>query len=145
LFSMKAVVPGVSAIIVDNVRKIEKIVMVQREHEPWKGKWVIPGGRIEFGEKIYTALKREVYEETNLRIRILSHVCTFDLIIYNNKQPVYHFIIINYLAYPVGGKLKAGSDASDAKWMSIKEIKDLINKNMAPKILKIPLRKLNLI
>ncbi|OYT38323.1 hypothetical protein B6U96_04720 [Archaeoglobales archaeon ex4484_92] len=90
---MKAVVPGVSAIIVDNVRKIEKI----------------------------------------------------DLIIYNNKQPVYHFIIINYLAYPVGGKLKAGSDASDAKWMSIKEIKDLINKNMAPKILKIPLRKLNLI
>lgn len=49
-----------------------KVLLVRRSRSPGKGFYSFPGGRVEFGESLHTALHREVDEETGLRIRILE-------------------------------------------------------------------------
>ena len=49
-----------------------KILLVRRSRSPGKGFYSFPGGRVEFGESLHTALHREVDEETGLRIEILG-------------------------------------------------------------------------
>src|SRR6201991_523407 len=49
-----------------------KILLVRRARSPARGFYSLPGGRVEFGESLHTALHREVDEETGLRIEILG-------------------------------------------------------------------------
>jgi ADP-ribose pyrophosphatase YjhB (NUDIX family) len=49
-----------------------KVLLVRRSRSPGKGFYSFPGGRVEFGESLHTALRREVDEETGLRIEILG-------------------------------------------------------------------------
>ena len=49
-----------------------KVLLVRRARSPGKGFYSLPGGRVEFGESLHTALHREVDEETGLRIEILE-------------------------------------------------------------------------
>ena len=49
-----------------------KVLLVRRARSPGKGFYSFPGGRVEFGESLHTALHREVDEETGLRIEILG-------------------------------------------------------------------------
>src|SRR5438045_9472800 len=49
-----------------------KVLLVRRARSPGKGFYSFPGGRVEFGESLHTALQREVDEATGLRIEILS-------------------------------------------------------------------------
>ena len=49
-----------------------KILLVRRARSPGNGFYSLPGGRVEFGESLHTALHREVDEETGLRIEILG-------------------------------------------------------------------------
>ncbi len=46
----------------------DEILLAKRGHEPFEGKWCIPGGHIEFGEHPVDAVKREVLEETGLTL-----------------------------------------------------------------------------
>jgi 8-oxo-dGTP diphosphatase len=49
-----------------------KILLVRRARSPAKGFYSLPGGRVEFGESLHTALHREVDEETGLKIEIVG-------------------------------------------------------------------------
>src|ERR1700757_4298446 len=49
-----------------------KILLVRRARSPGAGFYSLPGGRVEFGESLHTALHREVSEETGLKIEIVS-------------------------------------------------------------------------
>ena len=49
-----------------------RVLLVRRARSPGKGFYSLPGGRVEFGESLHTALHREVDEETGLRIEILE-------------------------------------------------------------------------
>src|SRR4051812_19299768 len=49
-----------------------KILLVRRARSPAKGFYSLPGGRVEFGETLHTALHREVDEETSLKIEIVD-------------------------------------------------------------------------
>src|SRR3954449_10290961 len=50
----------------------DKILLVRRARSPAKGFYSLPGGRVEFGESLHTALRREVDEETGLKIEIIG-------------------------------------------------------------------------
>src|SRR6516164_11407943 len=49
-----------------------KVLLVRRARSPAKGFYSLPGGRVEFGESLATALQREVDEETGLKIEIVG-------------------------------------------------------------------------
>jgi len=54
----------------------EKVLLVRRKHPPNQDRWAIPGGKVEFGETLRDALRREMKEETNLDVepRVLMAV-----------------------------------------------------------------------
>ena len=81
------------------VLKERQMLLVKRSKEPSKGKWSLPGGRIELGETIYEAAKREVLEECSVEIEIERLLDVGDSIIRDEEGRVqYHFALIYLLA-----------------------------------------------
>lgn len=106
-------VVGVGAVIVHDGR----VVLIQRRFEPLAGQWSLPGGTLELGETLESAVAREMLEETGLVVEVGSVVEVFDRILLDPDARVrYHFVLIDYLCRPVGGTLAAGSDVADAVW-----------------------------
>ncbi len=104
---------GVGAVIVD----AGKVVLIRRRYEPLKGHWSLPGGTVEVGEALETALMREMVEETGLVVEVGPVIEVFDRIMRDEERRVrYHFVLIDYLCWPSGGALRAGSDADAAIW-----------------------------
>ena len=104
---------GVGGIIVDGGR----VLLVRRAKEPLKGQWSIPGGAVEVGEELHTALRRELLEETGLEVEILDVVEVLDRIQRTPDGRVqYHYVLIDYLCVPTGGSLRASSDVSEVVW-----------------------------
>lgn len=109
---------AVGGVLVEN----GKVLLIKRGHEPAKSKWAIPGGKIKFGEKRDDAVKREFREETGLDVEVGEMIYVFDAISENEEKPSYHYVIIDFIVYLVGGKLKAGDDALEAKWFTTEEM-----------------------
>jgi 8-oxo-dGTP diphosphatase len=61
------VVPCVGAVVHDAAGRL---LLIQRGHDPHRGRWSLPGGRIEPGESPEQAVVREVREETGLDVRV---------------------------------------------------------------------------
>lgn len=98
-------------------------VLIKRGVEPFKGLWAIPGGGVEVGETVEEAALREAKEETGLDIR-LDGIAG----IYSDpgRDPRGHTVSIVFFASPVGGKLRADTDAAE-----VIRIKDFSNLSMA--------------
>lgn len=107
------------------IRKGSRVLLVRRAVEPLKGKWSIPGGAVEVGEELTTALRREMREETGLKVRVQGVVEVLDRIQTTPDGRVqYHYVLIDYLCRPAGGKLRAGDDVSEAAWATLGELAD---------------------
>lgn len=55
-----------------------EVVLLERDHPPEEGRWVLPGGMVERGETVRTACVREVREELGLEVRPVSFVGLYD-------------------------------------------------------------------
>ena len=112
---------GVGALIFDN----GNLLLVERGHEPLKGWWSLPGGIVEAGEKLEDGIRREVLEETGLQVEPLSVFEIFERIIPDAEgKPEYHYVLIDYLCRPVGGRLEAASDVSRAAWVPEQKLRE---------------------
>jgi 8-oxo-dGTP diphosphatase len=120
-------VVGVGAVVVSGKR----VLLIRRGREPLKGQWSIPGGMVELGESLIGAMRREVKEETGLKVEPLKVVSVFDRIQANRARVQYHYVIIDYVCRRKGGRLKAGSDALDARWVNRQ---DLARYHLSPKV-----------
>ncbi|MDO8554908.1 MAG: NUDIX hydrolase [Candidatus Micrarchaeota archaeon] len=98
-----------------------KIVLIKRGFEPFKGQWAVPGGRIEDNETAEQCLIREMKEETNLDVVPLKLIGVYS----DPKRDPRGIIVASYLCKVVGGELKAGDDAGDAKWVSLDNLPKL--------------------
>lgn len=104
------------------VLRDHNILLVKRRNEPGKGKWSIPGGTVELGESLRDAVVREVYEETGLLVEVLELLDVVEVIRKDEAGNIaFHYVILDYLAKPVGGALRAASDASEVLWASVEE------------------------
>ena len=110
---------GVGAVIVCNGR----ILLEKRKGEPGKGKWSIPGGLVELGERAEQTVIREVREETNLEVESPELIDVVDSITFDEGGRIkYHFVIIDYFVKLKGGTVKAADDAAELKWVPFNEV-----------------------
>ena len=90
--------------------------MVERGREPLKDWWSLPGGVVETGERLETALRREVREETGLEVEIVCPIEVFERIMLDEDgKPEYHYVLMDYICRRAGGTLQAADDASDPR------------------------------
>ena len=102
---------GVGAVIVHEGR----VVLVKRRYEPLAGQWSIPGGAVEIGETLEACVAREMLEETGFEVEVGPVVEVLDRITHDDSSRVlYHFVLVDYLCWPIGGELRAGTDVAEA-------------------------------
>lgn len=117
----KQPIVGVGALIVHNGR----LVLVKRGVEPDKGRWSIPGGAVELGEEVRAAAVREAKEECGLDIEIVVDrpMDEVDNITTDEEGKFrYHYVLLQFLTRPRGGKLKAGGDVLEVKWVPLEKV-----------------------
>ncbi|MHB1001115.1 MAG: NUDIX hydrolase [Armatimonadota bacterium] len=111
-------IPAVAAVVIRD----GSILLIQRGDEPSRGKWSIPGGRVEWGETLTDAVKREVKEETGLDVTVGDVAAVFDMIVHDDEGIAFHYVIIDYFAESSGGTLTPGDDAADARWVPFEDL-----------------------
>jgi ADP-ribose pyrophosphatase YjhB (NUDIX family) len=111
---------GVGAIVLHESR----VLLVKRGQAPGLGLWSVPGGLVDLGETTVEAARREVEEETGLKVRIAGLVGVLDRVTRDAEGRVrYHWVLIDYLAVPESiDTLTAGSDAAEVRWVTIDEV-----------------------
>lgn len=113
---------GVGTVVIED----KKVLLIRRGKQPGIGIWTIPGGRVNFGESAKDAAVRETGEETGLDVEVVNLVDVVNIILREEDGRVqYHYFLLDYLARPTGGELKAQSDALDARFFSTEELESL--------------------
>ena len=95
----------------------EGVVLVQRSRPPFVGKWCLPCGFIDQHERPRLAAIREAKEECGLDVATDKILCAC-----NPMPGEINQITISYLCHKIGGELKAGDDAADARIFSWEEL-----------------------
>ncbi|MBT8202755.1 MAG: NUDIX domain-containing protein [Acidimicrobiia bacterium] len=108
---------AVGAVVVRDGR----LLLVERANEPAAGLWAVPGGRVEAGESLLDAVKREVAEETGLFVAV-GDVAWVGESIGPGTPPAWHYVILDYWASVEGGTLQAGGDARLAEWVPLNRL-----------------------
>ena len=113
---------GVGAVVIKN----GKILLVKRAFEPGAGKWSVPGGLVEVGEKLSEACARETEEETGLKVEVLELINVFDMIDRDSLGKVrYHYVLVDFLVKLVGGEERLSKETLDIKWVTREEAKKM--------------------
>lgn len=116
--SAPELIPCVGALVYDGSARL---LLIRRGREPALGLWSLPGGRVQHGEELAAAVVREVYEETGLLVaagRVVGEV----------QRPgpggvIYE--ITDFAVELVGGRLRPGDDAQDARFVDSVELSQL--------------------
>lgn len=109
---------GVGGVVIEEGRAL----LIRRGGEPMKGQWSIPGGTLETGETLEEGTRREMEEETGLRVRVVELIEVFERIFrdegHSEGRPRYHFVILDYLCERISGQARAGGDVTDVAWVA---------------------------
>ncbi len=120
--------PCAGALVVQH----DSVLLVKRGIEPFKDHWDIPGGFLQPGEHPEDGVRREVFEETGLEVRLKElhgiYIDQYD----DDPRPTLN---IYYLAEPVGGVPRPSSDAVELTWFTWDHIPERIAFAHAPRVL----------
>jgi 8-oxo-dGTP diphosphatase len=100
----------------------DKVLLVRRARSPGKGFYSLPGGRVEFGESLHTALHREVDEETGLRIEIVAFTGWREVLPTPSGG---HYLIMSFAARWSAGEPVLNDEHDDFKWLAPDRLSDL--------------------
>jgi len=117
--SAGAAVPqvAVGAVVLDD----DSILLIRRGREPGRGRWSLPGGRVEPGETLAHAVVREVLEETGVECVVGELIGWVERI-----GEGHHYVILDFAAIPMStGEPVAGDDALEARWVPLFEVDQL--------------------
>jgi len=110
---------AVSAVIFRDGR----VLLVRRARSPAKGFYSLPGGRVEFGESLHTALRREVSEETGLQIEIVGLAGWREVL--PEAKGGGHYLIMSFAARWIANEVVLNEELDDYKWLPPGEFSDL--------------------
>ena len=105
---------------------VPKVLLIKRGSEPFKGMWANPGGFVNVndnedqGEEIEDAARRELLEETGVKVAEMQQVGIFGT---PKRDPRGRVITVAYMAVvnPDDVHVQAGDDAAEAKWFTLEE------------------------
>jgi 8-oxo-dGTP diphosphatase len=107
------------------VLKSDAVLLIQRGKQPNLGTWSLPGGAQELGETCEHAARRELAEETGLRVGSLVLAACIDIIRKDTAGRIhYHYTIIDYAAQWQDGEPVAGGDAMAARFVAFDRLDD---------------------
>jgi 8-oxo-dGTP diphosphatase len=101
----------------------DKVLLVRRARAPANGIYSLPGGRVEFGESLHTALHREVDEETGLKIAIVGLSGWHEVL--PEAGGGGHFVIMSFAARWLGREPHLNDELDDFKWLAPDALGDL--------------------
>lgn len=93
--------------------------------KPSKGWWVAPGGKMESGESIAEAAKREYKEETGLSIDNLQLVGVFTIVVKDDEQVIDEWMMFSFKATEYEGTLFETSPEGKLEWIELDKIDQL--------------------
>ena len=100
-----------------------KILLVRRAKSPARGFYSLPGGRVEFGETLHTALHREIDEETALKIEIIGLAGWREVV--PGITGGGHYLIMSFAARWASGEPVLNDELDDFKWLKPDALGDL--------------------
>jgi 8-oxo-dGTP diphosphatase len=113
---------GVGALIHDGEGRV---LLVKRKFEPNKGKWSLPGGLLETGERLLEAGRREVREELGVELEVegLFQVSE-ELIRDPSGSTRFHFVLVDFLASlsPRDAKVALNEESESFGWFAPREV-----------------------
>ncbi len=112
--------PGVGAVVVED----GMLLLIRRGRGAYVDHWAVPGGRQRRGETMRQAAARETLEETGLIVEVGDLLWAGD-ILDSAQPPAYHYTVVDFAATTVGGQLKAGDDAAEARWVPLAQVRTM--------------------
>jgi ADP-ribose pyrophosphatase YjhB (NUDIX family) len=101
------------------------VLLIRRGKPPLYGAWSLPGGRVREGEDLKEALRREVKEECSIEIEVGDLVTELSYIERDEQEKVkYHYVVFDFAAQYLSGKLARASDALEARWVPIERLSE---------------------
>ena len=91
------------------------VLLIQRNNEPKRGYWSLPGGFMDAGEDPLVALQRECLEETGLAVKVTRLVD----VIPGRAHPHGADLLLVYQAEVIAGELRPGDDAGQAVFFQL--------------------------
>lgn len=116
---------AVDAVVFGYFAKKElNVLLIQRNIEPFKGDWALPGGLVLNNESLDDAVKRELMEEAGIKPDFLEQLYSFGN---PERDPRNRVVSVAYfgLVNPTYHRLQASTDADDAKWFNINNLPKL--------------------
>jgi phosphoglycolate phosphatase len=100
-------------------------VLMIRTHK-WSNKWGIPGGKIKWGETSKTALRREIREETGLKVKDIEFVLVQDCIHSKEFYRDAHFVLLNYTCRCAGKpRVTLNEEGQEFRWLPLAEARKM--------------------
>ncbi|WP_225735747.1 NUDIX hydrolase [Gulosibacter chungangensis] len=115
---MSQIISAASAVAIDGQGRL---LLVKRGREPQRGRWSLPGGKINPGESFEDAAIREFAEETGLVIEIIRKLGITRMPTLDGREYEIH----NFYTRVIRGELAAADDAAGARWFPLNELYDL--------------------
>ena len=125
MINKKGVLNSVSVVEAIIKNKEDKVLLLKRSksNKFYVGKWQLPGGKVEFGEDIQKAIKREIYEEMGKKYSSLRLDKVFSLTEKFNGEKSNVFLMVFTGGFK--GTICLSNDHSEAKFFSIRQVKKL--------------------
>ncbi len=112
----------VDVAIFSNDGKGPHIVLIQRKNPPFEGQWALPGGFVDIEEGLKEAARRELEEETGLRVSRLEQFRAYGD---PHRDPRGRVITVVYVGHTPMLPIRGSDDASKAQWFPIERLPDL--------------------
>ncbi len=100
------------------IEKDNKILLVKRRYEPYKGDWCLPAGFMEYDESPERCAIRETKEEINVDVELDGLFGVYS----GKDDPRTHAVLVMYWAKIKGGELKPGDDAEEVDFFAKNEV-----------------------